>query len=299
VISLFNQINTFLHSELLYRILAVAAVWVLVYVLVRYLGRWVAALDKQTAEFDIDPREMRTLDRLVDYVLISLGAITTISILKLTSLLYSVMTAAGVIGIVVGFAVKDVAANFISGLFILLDRPFVTGDAIKIGEHSGKVQRVSLRSTEIATFEGPVVTMPNQVLATTPIINYTVNAVRRADVTISLPDDADLEQGVDAMRTVAEAEDRRVEGRDVQVFVSDVREYVIDLTLQCYFPNDVWFTAQNDLRRAVVEEFKRRGLEFAVPVRKNLYLPPMSTGVNERADPLVIEEQNPNIQEAK
>lgn len=281
MVFLLDQIQTFLRLDLLYRILAVAAVWMLVYILVRYLGRWLAALDKKVEEFDIDPRELRTLDRLVDYTLITLGAIATISILQLTSLLYSVMTAAGVVGIVVGFAVKDVAANFISGLFILLDRPFVTGDAIKIGEYSGKVQRVSLRSTEIATFEGPVVTMPNQIVATTPVINYTVNAVRRADITISLSDDADLQQAVDAMRTVAESEERRVKNKDIQVFVSDVREYVIDLTLQCYLPNDVWFTAQNDLRRAVVDEFKRRGLEFAVPVRKNLYLPPLSPGVNE------------------
>lgn len=278
---LFNKVQTFLAGELPYRILAVVVVWVLVYVLVRYLGRWVSALDKQVEEFDIDPRELRTLDRLVDYTLIALGVIATISILQLTSLLYSVMTAAGVVGIVVGFAVKDVAANFISGLFILLDRPFVTGDAVKIGDYSGRVQRVSLRSTEIATFEGPVVTMPNQIVATTPVINYTVNAVRRADITISLSDYSDLEQAVEAMRSVAEADERRVKDREIQVFVSDVREYVIDLTLQCYFPNDVWFAAQNDLRRAVVDEFKRRHLEFAVPVRKNLYLPPMPAGREE------------------
>lgn len=275
---LLNQIQALLRLDFLYRAVAVLAVWVLVYVLVRYLDRWVVALDKQIEEFDIDPRELRTLDRLVDYTIITVGIIATLSIMQLTQLLYSMMTAAGVIGIVIGFAVKDVAANFISGIFILLDRPFVTGDSIKVGEYSGTVQRVRLRSTEIATFEGPVVTMPNQVLATTPIINYTVNAIRRADITISMPDDADLEQALNVMRTVGEAEERRVKDRDVQVFVSDVREYVIDLTLQCHFPNDVWFTARNDLRRAVVEEFKRRGLEFAVPVRKNLYLPPLPAG---------------------
>lgn len=265
-----SQIQSFLKIELLYRLLAVAVVWLLVYILVRCLGRWRSALDKRAAEFSIDPRELKTLVHLADYTLIALGAIVTIAILQLTSLLYSVMTAAGVIGIAVGLAVKDVAANFVSGIFILLDRPFIPGDAIKIGEYSGKVQRVRLRSTEIATFEGPVVTIPNQIVATTPVINYTVNALRRAEITISLLDDTDLEQAVEAMRTVAEAEERRVKDEQVQIFVSDVREYVIDLTLQCFLPNDVWFTAQNDLRRAVIEEFKRRGLEFAVPVRKNL-----------------------------
>ncbi|MDY7041273.1 MAG: mechanosensitive ion channel, partial [Chloroflexota bacterium] len=144
---LLNQVQTFLTSEFSRRLLGVVAVWVLVYVLVRYLARWVVALDEQIEEFDIDPRELKTLDRLTDYALITLGVIATLSILQLTQLLYSVMTAAGVIGVVVGFAVKDVAANFISGIFILLDRPFVSGDAIKIADYSGKVQRVSLRST--------------------------------------------------------------------------------------------------------------------------------------------------------
>ena len=277
---LLSQIQTLLKSEPLYRAVAVVGVWVLVYILVRYLDHWIVALDKQTEEIDIDPRELKTLDRLLDYALIAVGVIATLSILNLTSLLYSMMTAAGVIGIVIGFAVKDVAANFISGIFILLDRPFVTGDSIRVGEYSGRVQRVRLRSTEIATFEGPVVTMPNQILATTPVINYTVNAVRRANVTVSVLSNTDLGQALVVLRAVGEAEERRVKDRDVQVFVSDVREYVIDLTLQCYFPNDVWFAARNDLRRAVVEEFKRRGLELAVPVRKNLYPPPTSTSVN-------------------
>jgi len=277
---LLSQIQTLLKSEPLYRAVAVVGVWVLVYILVRYLDHWIVALDKQTEEIDIDPRELKTLDRLLDYALIAVGVIATLSILNLTSLLYSMMTAAGVIGIVIGFAVKDVAANLISGIFILLDRPFVTGDSIRVGEYSGRVQRVRLRSTEIATFEGPVVTMPNQILATTPVINYTVNAVRRANVTVSVLSNTDLGQALAVLRAVGEAEERRVKDRDVQVFVSDVREYVIDLTLQCYFPNDVWFAARNDLRRAVVEEFKRRGLELAVPVRKNLYPPPTSTSVN-------------------
>ncbi|MCR4408545.1 MAG: mechanosensitive ion channel family protein [Anaerolineae bacterium] len=270
MVFLLNQIQSFLEIELLYRLLAVTAVWVLVYILVRCGDRRLVVLEKKADEIKIDPRELRTLGRLANYTLITLGAIATIAILQLTSLLYSVMTAAGVIGIAVGFAVKDVAANFVSGILILLDRPFVPGDAIKVGEYSGTVRRISLRSTEIATFEGPVVIMPNQIVATTPVINYTVNAIRRADITVSLTSDADLKQAVDAMRTVAEAEEQRVQDEDIQVFVSGVREYVIDLTLQCYFPNDVWFAAQNDLRRAVIEEFKRRGLELAVPMRKNL-----------------------------
>ena len=156
------------------RILAVAATWLAVYILVRYLTRWLERLSKAATGFGIDSRELRVLDTILDYAIIAAGVLVTLSILNLTSILYSLLTAAGVATVMIGFAVKDVAANLVSGLFILLDQPFVVGDSIKVKEHVGRVEKISLRSTRIVTPEGEVVTIPNSILATTPIVNYSV-----------------------------------------------------------------------------------------------------------------------------
>jgi small conductance mechanosensitive channel len=172
----------------------------------------------------------------------------------------------------VGFAVKDVAANFISGIFILIDQPFVVGDAIEISDYTGAVTEISLRSTEIATWDGPVVTIPNSTMATTPVVNYSVNPTRRVDVTFSIAYEEDVDNALDAVRTVIEAEARRDQDKGVTVYVSDVREYAIDIRAFFHVPNDEWFSVFMDIRPKILAEFRQRGVELAVPVHKNVYL---------------------------
>lgn len=252
--------------------LGLVAVWLVAWVLVRYLSKWIAALDRHVAGRDIDSRELGTLDRLLDYVVIIVAIAVSIAILGLTEALYSLLTAAGVIGIIVGFAVKDVAANFISGVFILIDQPFVIGDAIDISNYSGAVQKISLRSTDIATWDGPVVTIPNSTVATTPVINYSVNPTRRVDVTFSIAYQEDMEAALETVRNVIEAEARRAPDTSINVYISDVREYAVDIRALFHVPNDDWFAVLMDFRLKALYEFRRRSVELAVPVRKNVYV---------------------------
>lgn len=252
-----------------WRILEVAITWVIVWLLVRYLSRLLERLDERVKSVDIDTRDMKTLDKLLDYFFIAIGILVTVAIFNLTSVLYSMLTAAGIVTIIIGFAVRDVAANFISGIFILLDQPFVYGDSVKIGEFSGTVQRISLRSTEIVTFDGPIVSMPNSIVATTPVVNYSINKERRVNLTVAISQETDLRAAIETLRQLAEKEERRIPEKDISLFVSDVRDGAIILTVMFYTPATVWAAVTNDLRRSIVEEFKKRGLELAMPVYKS------------------------------
>ncbi len=253
------------------RALAIALVWVAVWLLTRYLSRVINNLDDHLEGIDIDDREMKALDRVLDYVIIIVGAIATLAILDLTQLFFSALTAAGIITIIVAFAVKDVAANFISGIFILLDRPFVSGDFIEIGSYSGTVHKISLRSTEIVTFEGPVVTIPNSKLATDPTINYSVAAKRLIEIKVAVPKDCDLGRSIQVLRDVAQLESRLKADENVTIWVSDIDDRGVDLLLRCFAPTDVWLQVRSDLRRRIVEEFQQQGLELAVPVQRIIY----------------------------
>lgn len=260
----------------------IAITWIVAWILVRYLSKWIEALDERVRGVNIDSRDLSALDRLLDYAVITVAVVISISILGWTNGLYSLLTAAGVIGIIVGFAVKDVAANFISGIFILIDQPFVVGDAIEIEDYSGTVSKISLRSTAIATWDGPVVSIPNSTVATTPVINYSVNPTRRVNVTFSIAYEEDVGNALDAVRTIVEAEERRDQSKDITVYVSDVREYAIDIAALFHVPNADWFAVVKDFRPKVLAEFRRRNVELAVPVRKNVYVgqvpPPLAQG---------------------
>jgi small-conductance mechanosensitive channel len=269
-LSLLKLTSLLLASSVIWRLVALTATWVAVWILVRYLSQWIEAFDKRVDEIDIDPRDLKTLDRLLDYLTITIGVIISLAILNITSLLYSALTAAGVISVVIGFAVKDIAANFISGIFLLIDRPFVVGDTIQIKDFSGTVNKISLRSTEIITFDGPVVTIPNSTMAVEPTTNYALSQDRRVLFTVSVLNTADLNRVIKVIQEVLDAESRLLPNRSPSIMVGEIRDYAVDLQVIAYTNQDDIFVTQSDLQKDIVASFAQQGIELAVPLRMNV-----------------------------
>jgi len=78
----------------------------------------------------------------------------------------------GIMGMAVSFAAQDTLANFISGIFILFDGPFIVRDRIKVGDLLGEVVEIGIRTTRIKTLDDLVITIPNSTITSTEIINY-------------------------------------------------------------------------------------------------------------------------------
>ena len=91
-----------------------------------------------------------------------------------------VVTGLGLTSIALGFALKNILSNFVSGLLILFMRPFELGDQISIGETEGSVERIDLRATQIRTCDGRLALVPNADLFTSRIINNTASPCRLA-----------------------------------------------------------------------------------------------------------------------
>ncbi len=271
LLSIWDEVNTDFAVRWAVRIIAIIIVWIIVAILVRYLSRWIQHLGERTRRFEIGARDLRTIDRLLDYLIVFVGVIATLSILGWTNLLISTLTAAGVFTIIVGFAVKDVAANFISGIFILIDQPFAPGDFIEVGGHSGTVEDISLRTTTLVTLDGPVIYIPNSVVALEPTTNYSLAEDRRINFILSIANDADLGQAIGIIQQVLKDEEGLLAERTQLVVVSDVREYAVDISIVCHAPVDTFFTLTSDLKQQVLAALQQNHIELAVPVRKNLY----------------------------
>jgi len=265
-----------------YRIIGLVIVWSIVWLLVRYLSRWIERLDQESEQLDIHPRDLRTVDRLLDYLTVLVGIIVSLAILGWTSLLYSALTAAGVFSVMIGFAVKDVAANFVSGIFILLDRPFAPGDYIEVGNYSGTVKSVSLRSTTLITLDGPVVHIPNNILTTEPTTNYSLAEDRRINFTVSIANEADLGQALQVIQQVLTSEEGLLADRPQSALVDQVREYAVDIRVSCYAPSDTWLELSSDLQQQVINALQESRIELAVPMRKHVNLD-LSTGRTQTA----------------
>ncbi|MBM4456424.1 MAG: mechanosensitive ion channel [Chloroflexi bacterium] len=246
---------------------AIALTWVVVWFLVRHLGRWLDRLAERVRPQAIERRDLRSLDAALDALLITAGVIITLAILELTPLLMSLLTAAGFIGVITGLAIKDVASNLVSGVLLLMDRPFTLGDVVAAGGVQGTVEHITLRSTRIRTLDGPVVTVPNSIIAANAITNFTVNPLRRFEIMLSLPRDADPQAATQLLLDLAAAEPRLAAEPAPQVLIGDIRDFSMELRLICRAPNSVWLQVQSDMKRALLDRARPQSLKQTMPTQ--------------------------------
>ena len=264
-------------TDITARGVVIVLTWVTVWLLVRHVGRWLTRFFERVADQTTNRTGLQVMRSLFDAAIIAAGALITLAALNLTSMVASMLTAAGVAGIIIGFAVKDVAANLISGMLLLADRPFSLGDVVSAGNVQGTVEDIALRSTRIRTSDGPVVTVPNSVIATNAVTNFTVNPVRRFETIWTLPLDADAEAARQILREVAAAEPRLAPAETPQVLMGDIRNGTFDLKLICQAPNAVWAEVQSDLKRALVARARECNLAAGLPAQV-IYTAPADAG---------------------
>ncbi len=106
----------------------------------------------------------------------------------------SLVAGAGVTAIILGFAFKDIAENFLAGILLAISRPFILGDIVEVNNVKGPVQHVDLRSTHIKTVDGRDIFIPNSMVIKNIFINYTRDGYLRLDFLVGLDFNDDLEK---------------------------------------------------------------------------------------------------------
>jgi len=111
--------------------------------------------------------------------LVLVGVMLALEIVGATALAAGLLGAAGVFGLVMGLAFRDLAENSLASLFLSLRQPFAPNDFVEIGGHQGNVVRLTARATVLLSVEGNHVRIPNAQVYKGVIVNYTANPLRR------------------------------------------------------------------------------------------------------------------------
>lgn len=130
-------------------------------------------------------------------IVFAIGVVLSMYILGLGEISGSILGAAGITTFVVGFALKDIFENFLAGVIIAFDPPFILGSWIEINDIKGTVQSMTLRETMLKTFDGQDVYIPNAILLKNPLSNYTIDGFLRKEFVIGLDYGDDLHQGLE------------------------------------------------------------------------------------------------------
>lgn len=160
------------------------------------LGWWVASFNRFWRGLTPNPFVGDLLAQLVRAVSLIIGIVLALNLMGATALLGTVLGGAGVLGIAVGFALRDTLENYISSIMLSLRQPFRANDHVVIDSHEGKVVRLTSRATVLMTLDGNHLRIPNMMVFRAVILNYTRNPQRRLDFELGVDAEDDPEAAV-------------------------------------------------------------------------------------------------------
>jgi small conductance mechanosensitive channel len=164
-----------------------------------------------------------------------LGLYLTLYILGLTRLSMTVIGGTGILGLVVGFAFRDIAENFLASILVSLHHPFFKGDLIEISNYIGYVQGVNSRSTLLLSQEGNLIQIPNATVYKETIINYTANPITRDEFVIGIGYDDSIKQAQAVALEVLKNHDAIVSEPESFIIVSELASATVNLQVLYWF----------------------------------------------------------------
>ncbi|HTH54699.1 MAG TPA: mechanosensitive ion channel family protein [Cyclobacteriaceae bacterium] len=256
-------------------IAAVLAITFLASLLFRFLvGRFIKGAARK---LKVDPTRYNFFKNAVDFILFFAAIIVIFrSIPSLRTYGTGLLTGAGVLAAIVGFASQSAFSNIISGVFLVIFKPFSVGDRVKIGQlYTGDVEDITLRHTVIKDFENRRVIMPNSVISNETIINSTTVDERMCVfVEIAVGLKTNLDKAIAIMQEEAARHRYFIENRsDIEIARGEQPVMVRVMTflnggilLRAY----VWtrnatdaFDLKCDLNKSIKERFDKEGIELS------------------------------------
>ena len=239
-------------------ILTGMVVFVVGYVLTRWFQGW---LDGSVmARGRVDAGVRNSIRLVVGYAGVAFAALFAISAAGID--LSSLALVAGALSLGIGFGLQNVVSNFVSGLILLAERPFKVGDWIVAGDVSGTVRKISVRATEIETFQRQSVMLPNSNLINNAVGNWTHrNKLGRVDVRVNVAYDSDARRAHSVMLEIAKAHRLVLKVPEPFVLFANFGPAALEFEVRVFLADVLdGRDVQNDIRFAVLERFEREGI---------------------------------------
>jgi len=222
---------------------------ILILVLGIFIVNWLTSLfQKRVRRKSYDPLMSAFLAKAVKVVLIICVFLFTLQVAGLSGIAGAIFATAGASAIVLGFAFKDIAGNFLAGIILAFNRPFHVNDTVQIENVFGKVKTMEFRYTKIATFDGRNVYIPNTDVLTKPVFNYTEDGFYRTDFVVGIAYENDIEKAKEIIISCFDEDEDIVKDELHVNFVAEDELASSTVNLKVFF----WVTTE-DFRRGTLQ----------------------------------------------
>ncbi|AQS63181.1 mechanosensitive ion channel family protein [Rhizobium rhizogenes] len=235
------------------------------YIITRWFQRW---LDNNVmARGQVDAGVRNSVKTGIGYLGIAVAAIFGVSSAGLN--LSSLALVASALSVGIGFGLQNIVSNFVSGLILLVERPFKVGDWVVTGTTEGTVKRLSVRATEIETFRGQSIIVPNSEFVNSSVGNWTHrNRIMRAEIPVSVAYDSDPQQVMDILLELVRAQPPVLRNPEPHVEFLRFGDFSLDFELRFHLADlSNGLGVKNALRIAILQRFRDEGIAIPFPQR--------------------------------
>jgi len=174
----------------------------------------------------------------------------------------TLLGAAGILGIAIGFASQTSVSNIISGLFLLGEKPFSIGDVIKVGDKTGIILSIDLMSIKIRTFDNLFIRLPNERVLNTEVVNITRFPIRRLDIAVSVAYKEDLGRVQVILAEIAIKNRWVLSEPEPLILIQNFGGSGIEFLVGVWFLKSDFVQLKNTLMQEIKERLDAEGIEI-------------------------------------
>ncbi|MGH8661583.1 MAG: mechanosensitive ion channel family protein [Burkholderiales bacterium] len=229
-----------------------------------FVARWTAGgVGRMLQKFELEPPVYQLLLYITRVMVLILFAIMALQNLGVE--LLPLIAGLGVAGAGIALAMQGVLANMVSGLTIILTRPFRVGEYISIVKEEGQVAEISLTSTTLSHPDRSRVVIPNRRIVGEILHNY--GRIRQQQIEVRVAYDADLNHALATIRELLQANPRVLKDPAPATQVIQLADSSVNIGVYPWANVSDYGAAGGEINKAIVETFRARGIAIASPRR--------------------------------
>lgn len=254
-----EYVNEFINALIAYSPKLISAIFILIIGLygIRLINRMVK---KIMLKNEFDPTLSRFLANSLLWALRLLLFITVISRLGIES--SSFVAILGAAGLAVGLSLQGSLSNFAGGVLIILFKPFRVGDSIEAQGVIGTVNEIQIFTTKLLTANNQTIFIPNGILSNGVIINYSLQGMRRADLTFSLSYDTNIKVAKDIVMQVMQNHPNVLKTPEPSIAVKNLTDSAIQIGIRPWSKNEHFAIMSSDILEQCKDAFDKAGISI-------------------------------------
>lgn len=264
----------------------VVGIFILAYIILRMVRAILnKEINKSSDEIRVDPTKYKFLSNALGFIFYTAALIILfISIPEFRTVGVTLFASAGIIAAIIGFASQTAFSNIVSGIFIVIFKPFRVGDIVKISNlYSGIVEDITLRHTVIRDFENKRLIIPNSVISAETIHNFNiVDEKVNNHIFFGISYDSDVDLATKIIQEEAMAHPNFVDYRSEEELADGTPAVIVRLLefgeSSLNLRANVWtddpikgFELKCDINKSIKQRFDREGIEIPFPYRTIVY----------------------------